>query len=211
MDEPIHVNAPDLVAKWNDWNLNHAPRYPNSVLVQHVYRHFGRDMDHSSIKVLDFGCGAGVNTFFFAENGFDTSGCDIADRALQRADETLSKQSLVARFGQLADFEHEKFDFLASVHVLECIPESLLHEQLARLFEMVATGGRGFFITKSAADKGNQRSNDGNLHGFTRDELVSLFALGLFEEVHIDTYDLTFKNGLERQSDWVVSFKASSI
>ena len=34
------------------------------------------------LKILDVGCGTGVNTIFFSENGCKAYGCDISKEAL---------------------------------------------------------------------------------------------------------------------------------
>lgn len=63
-------------------------RWPFSELVSDVTR-LTFDVDRSTLSVLDLGCGAGNNTWFFLDSGFDVCGLDISPTAVQFARDRL--------------------------------------------------------------------------------------------------------------------------
>lgn len=67
-------------------------------------------------KALDICCGAGTNTVYLAQKGFQMTGIDISSKALEYAKEKAKKANVnikfrVANFVDLP-FEDEEFDFV---------------------------------------------------------------------------------------------------
>lgn len=52
--------------------------------------------EHNVKRVLDLGCGSGRNTVYFAKNGFDVYGIDIAEEGIKAAKDLLRKERLKA-------------------------------------------------------------------------------------------------------------------
>jgi len=63
----------------------------------------------SSCKSLDIGCGTGDNSIWLAQNGFQMTGTDTSDIALERAREKASKANVKCDF-VLADFLKSKIE-----------------------------------------------------------------------------------------------------
>lgn len=58
-------------------------------------------------KALDIGCGTGDNTIWLAQNGFQVTGTDTSDIAIEKAKEKASKANVECHF-ILADFLNNK-------------------------------------------------------------------------------------------------------
>ncbi len=75
-------------------------KYPFDLLVSLVFRQFGNIQDKSKIKVLDIGCGAGNNSWFFAKEGFNITGIDISEEAIKFAQSRFKNEKLSGKFIQ---------------------------------------------------------------------------------------------------------------
>ena len=62
-----------------------------------------------SCKVLEIGCGTGDNSIWLAQNGFEVTGTDTSDIALEKAKEKASKANVECDF-MLADFLNGKIE-----------------------------------------------------------------------------------------------------
>lgn len=76
-------------------------------------------------KALDLGCGTGTTAFILAQAGFDVSGVDISETAIEMGKEFARQQNLEIDF-QVADILalkklRRKFDLIYDSHCLHCI------------------------------------------------------------------------------------------
>jgi 2-polyprenyl-3-methyl-5-hydroxy-6-metoxy-1,4-benzoquinol methylase len=76
-------------------------------------------------KALDLGCGTGTTAFTLTKLGFEVSGVDISETAIEMACELAKKQNLEINF-QVGDVLallklNEKFDLIYDSHCLHCI------------------------------------------------------------------------------------------
>lgn len=68
-------------------------RYPNDVFVRCCHRYLD---PHSVSNVLDYGFGTGANLIYLAESGFQCSGVEISQHALEKAKHRLNERNLGA-------------------------------------------------------------------------------------------------------------------
>ncbi len=80
-----------------DWEKIHSEmewgRYPSEPVIRFVARNYYKK-ERAKIRILDFGCGAGANTWFLAREGFDTYGFDGSKSAVDKARRNLEKEGL---------------------------------------------------------------------------------------------------------------------
>ena len=90
-------------------------------------------------RLLELGCGAGNYSCFFAKKGFDVTGIDISQTALDWAHENSARAGVSATFLRedvvsLASIDNSAFDFVFDGHLLHCIiggdRSELLHNVL---------------------------------------------------------------------------------
>ena len=120
----------------------------------YVFRIYGRIIKHqfgyegiNREKLLDFGCGAGGNTKFFANKGFDVYGVDQSkidiERCKERIPEKKNQIKLISPISKENDdwFNGVKFKIITSWQTLYYLSNSDLEKRLKSLYEMLETGG----------------------------------------------------------------------
>ena len=146
-------------------------------------------------KVLDLGCGGGIQSHFFAQQGFETWGIDADEMEVKRARENFQASNL--RFGVSAaeeiSFENEFFNGVYSAAVLHNIPL----ERPAREIYRVAKNGAVIFLEFPLTYVSAERSR--NFH--TRKEIEAVYArdfhIFFLEEFTVDDPGSEGKPGVE--------------
>jgi len=77
-------------------------------------------------KVIDVGCGEGFYSIYLASKGFDVTGIDISEKAINYAKKNAKKEGFDIKFKvmDLNDLSglKEKFDFVLEWAILHCVP-----------------------------------------------------------------------------------------
>ena len=89
-------------------------RYPFPAYIGPFLMLFGGAPDRGKINVLEVGCGAGNNIWFFAREGFATHGIEGSATALAYAGDRLTAEGLTAdlRHGNIAEVVEQTVDQL---------------------------------------------------------------------------------------------------
>jgi len=192
---------------WNRWNESGGPKYPHEKLVQFCFRNYSREVRRTA-RALDLGCGCGVHTAFLAREGFSVAACDISSIGVERTLQRLRSENLTARVieASIASdvFDGETFDLIVCIGVLEAAGLATAKETALRLPKLLAPGGRAFFLFAGEQDFRLEGENSFMLKGFTRDEVVSVFASSA-ENCWIDEYTTTYENKKYQQFEWLVT------
>lgn len=101
----------------DEWERIHADRvwgmYPSESVIRFIARNYYK-YDRKSIKILDFCCGSGSNTWYLAHEGFDVYAFDGSTSAIKRAKERFKEEGLQAHFevkdALNCDYEDDFFD-----------------------------------------------------------------------------------------------------
>lgn len=100
-----------------DWEKLHKEmewgRYPSEQVVRFVARNYYKK-DRNKIKILDFGCGAGANTWFLAREGFDTYAFDGSESAIEKTKKNLLQEGI----------ENVELEILDAVNIIEKYKEN---------------------------------------------------------------------------------------
>ncbi|MFC1489751.1 class I SAM-dependent methyltransferase [Candidatus Latescibacterota bacterium] len=115
------------------------------------------DTPIDSCKTLEIGCGTGDNALWLAERGFQVTGVDLVDSAIQKAKEKSAESDVSCTF-LTADFMDEKldgapFDFIfdrGCFHSFDSLEERSRFALNAAVH--LATGGLWLTIMGSADD-----------------------------------------------------------
>jgi SAM-dependent methyltransferase len=141
MDSALKINE----GKWD--KLYEAGsndlRYPNDVFVRFCSRYLNVDTDR---KILDYGCGTGANLVHLAQAGFDVSGVEISDHALQKAASRIAEKGLAAdlrciRAGDVLPFPPARFDAVIAWQVLCYNDWNSLKSAVQELERVLRPGG----------------------------------------------------------------------
>lgn len=106
------------VYKTREWG-----KYPGESLIQFIANNF-YNKNRSKVKLLEVGCGTGANVWYMSREGFDVTGIDGSQTAIQKAiarfeAENLKAQLLVGDIINLP-FEDHFFDGVIDVECLYC-------------------------------------------------------------------------------------------
>jgi len=164
-------------------------------------------------KILELGCGAGIDSVEFAKNRADVTAVDFTDNSIRLTKKSFKEAGLTANIlecdGRNLEFPDNTFDVVYSFGVLHHIIE--IERVLAEITRVLKKEGEGIFMVynkdsllnaysilylhrneglseSELATKYSER-NLGNPYTrlFTRTEAESLFGL-YFERIEIETY-----------------------
>jgi SAM-dependent methyltransferase len=128
----------------------------------------------TSGKVLDLGTGPATQAIALAERGFDVTGVDISDRAIERASALAREKGLAIRFQQddvLDSRLDETFEIIFDRGCFHILAPEKRPVYLATLHRLSAPGGVVFlkcFSVKTPGDFGPYR--------FTPDDITRIFG-----------------------------------
>jgi cyclopropane fatty-acyl-phospholipid synthase-like methyltransferase len=134
------------------WEATHNTmqwgQYPSEPLIQWVARNFTDKDSRKAMTVLDVGCGAGANLWYLAEQGFNCTGIDIAENALDRCKDLLAKRGQQAQLirASMTDlpFAPESFDIILDLGGSSSIPLAVVPEYMAQIHTILKPGGHFF-------------------------------------------------------------------
>jgi SAM-dependent methyltransferase len=155
-------------------------------------------------RILDLGCGSGWLSIYLARNGFQVTGLDIAEQALNLAKMWAEEEGHDIQFdvGDIAKmpYPERSFDAVVANSIFEHLPFDLASSTLARLKDLLVPGGTfiGCFDKVGGGPGEYYELSDGThvytdkgrrgmlLRFFDDDELRKLFegwSLEKFEEI----------------------------
>jgi ubiquinone/menaquinone biosynthesis C-methylase UbiE len=124
-------------------------------------------------KALDICCGAGTNTLYLAEKGFQVTGIDISPKAIKYAKEKARKTNTKIQF-QIQNFlnlpfEDEEFDF---VFDMGCFHHVLIKDRdtyINGVYRVLKTSGSYLMVCFS-------HRNGPAWNHFTKEQITQLFS-----------------------------------
>ncbi|MCR4740156.1 MAG: class I SAM-dependent methyltransferase [Lachnospiraceae bacterium] len=120
-------------------------QYPPEYLIKFMARNYYAN-DRSSVKVLDFGCGAGANTWYLAREGFDVYAFDGSESAIKKTGEKLAKEGLEADLkvgtGTEISYPDGFFDVVADIACIYANPIADIRVMYDKIYGFLKKGGR---------------------------------------------------------------------
>ena len=116
-------------------------------------------------KALDLGCGTGTTAFTMAQLGYDVTGIDISETAIEMARELATSQNFKIQFtvGDILKLKelNQKFDLIYDSHCLHCI---VLDEDRKKVYSGVKSSlsSDGIFILDTSIVNGSWNPASGN-------------------------------------------------
>lgn len=165
-------------------------RWPFSELVSDITR-MTLDVDRSALSVLDLGCGAGNNTWFFMDSGFDVCGIDISPTAVQFARDRLRLLGFEdpdLRVGSATQlpWEDARFDFVVDRSTLCQLVIDDVDRTTREVDRVLKPGGR--FLSYNLLGWNSSDRNLGqefaprSFHGFTGGRMAKVPIATFFDE-----------------------------
>ena len=165
-------------------------------------------------SLLDYGCGNGVHSSYFADFGYTPYGCDVSETAIRQCQELLPEYTdqfhIVDCAPDLAKLFAAKFDVVLSNQVLYFVDNTTLDHLVPQFFKLLKPGGiifATFMATTNYFSRHAVASEDGmsevtvtgriNATTFvnfkTREQILDLFGQYGFEKLHLGAYSSTIR------------------
>ncbi len=220
-----------IIAK-KKWEGLHAqerfqPKYPADHVVRFIFSQFPRDLkERSRLKILDFGCGAGVHTIFLAKEGFQTYATDISRPGLEVTENRLGQDNLKATLKNASmekqPFDKDFFDGAISYGVFYYNDSKGYQKAVNELYRILKKGAKAFIFTRTTDDyrfgKGKKiekntfvlnidqtNEKDMVMHFLNKKDINKIF--GKFKEIEVEKTETTFSNLKNKNSDWIIKVK----
>lgn len=162
---------------------------------------------HAPANVLDLGCGSGWLSILLARNGFEVTGVDVAEQAINLAKDWASQESHSIDFQvkdmALLDFGPNTFESCVANSIFEHFPFELtrtIFKQLKSImapnavfigcFDKVGTGPGEYYKLEDETHVYTDKGRKGMLlRCYSDEELKTLLSEAGFEITKIQTYE----------------------
>lgn len=200
---------------WDNWNRSGGPRYPHEKVIQFLFRRFPDTASRAGCRVLDLGCGGGVNTLFLAREGFEAHASDISPVGVENTRCRLAQAGCSATLSvgsvDTIAYPDNYFEALVSIGVLECAGFSLLRLAFSEVVRVLSPGAPAILLFASDLDFRLSGDNPLGLHGFTDAEVLDA-AGGVSEQLAdfwMDRYITTYESQRLQQNEHLVTLVKS--
>ena len=192
------------------WEKIHSSRewggYPSEHVIRFIARNY-YNKKRAEVKILDFGCGSGANTWFLAREGFDTYAFDISESAINNLNNRMEKEGLsvnsLVSDGLALPYEDEMFDAIVDNVSIFSNPKDDIISMYKKCYDLLTNGGKFITIVFGKDTTGYGTGNEiepgsyegieagpiqglGIRHFFDREELLDCLQQAGFTDVRIE-------------------------
>lgn len=167
----------DKANEFRDRYLNDSDSNNMEPLLDNFIMHLG-----SGKKILDIGSGAGFDSKYFAERGYDVTGIDLSDNLLKLAQEFVPNAKFIKMDMRKLSFANESFDGVWANGSLLHLPKKYIKSVLTDIYRIVRPTGIVFVgLKEGEGEKFVENNGNDNLPGavryfsyFTENEFVGI-------------------------------------
>lgn len=182
------------------WNIETPP-----VLLQDLIK----SKKLSPCRIIELGCGAGNYVRYFSKMGFDATGVDISDKAIDMARELATRDGVQCRFfvadvlGDMSDIK-DKYDFVYDWELLHHIFPEDRNTYMENVHGLIKPTGRYLSVCFSEASTqfggaGKYRKTPiGTVLYFTNEAEMEALLGRLFHVEELKSVDVEGKHGVHK-------------
>lgn len=157
------------------WERIHSTRewgaYPSEHVVRFVARNYYSVENRNKIKILDFGCGQGANTWYLTREGFDVYAFDGSKSAVEKAEIRLKKENLRAVFdvydGTEIGYQDNMFDAVIDNACIYSNKIDDIKTMYKNVYRVLKQGGKFFSICFGENQSGYKTGKEIEPHTYT--------------------------------------------
>ncbi|MBW6486962.1 MAG: class I SAM-dependent methyltransferase [Syntrophobacterales bacterium] len=182
------------------WNIKNPPQILTNLVEKEIIK---------PCKIIDLGCGAGNYILYLAKKGFDATGLDISESAIQIAKNSALEKGIKCNFivASVMDYNFDTskpFDCAYDWEVLHHVFPEQRAQYISNVSKLLKSGGQYMSVCFSEdspqfGGKGKFRKTpiDTELYFSSENELRELFE-GVFNIEQLETIDIEGKFGTNR-------------
>jgi len=199
------ANVPNAIWEREIYGAGRFPRCPYAELASFVYRNEPKQPRHQT-RILEVGCGAGNNLWFFAHEGFQVAGTDCSESALSFARHRIEADGLTADLRHAAfpevPFPDNSFEFVLDRAALSYVPVTVAAVTVAAVQRVLVPGGKFLFCPYAYQAHNLEQA----LH-YSEDMVKSLFKDGwnIIQWLQVTTKDVL--SGQENNREWKIGLE----
>ena len=114
-------------------------------------------------KALDLGCGNGKTVSTLIDGGFEVTGIDFSETAIQQCRERFPRAEFVVGSIDKLPFPDSTFDFVTAVHVLEHLDDAQLSTTVGEVSRVLKDGGFVFIRSFTGRDMRSEKRSDSDI------------------------------------------------
>lgn len=205
------------------WEKIHATeewgKYPSESVIRFVARNY-YNKDRKSIKILDFCCGGGANTWYLTREGFDVYAFDGSQSAVRKIKDRLKAEGLSADIKVCdaleTNYEDNFFDCIIDNVSICANRKSAIIAMYEEIYRMLKAGGRifttvfsqnttgfglGIEIEKNTfnhIEQGNLAGR-GIIHFYDQKEITEMLSDVGFHSINVDFLNYTDRGNIVEQ------------
>jgi ubiquinone/menaquinone biosynthesis C-methylase UbiE len=123
--------------------------YPWDTIVSFVFNNAPKNKPRNEVNILEVGCGTASNLWFAAREGFNVTGIDVSQSAIEFAKNKFKEDDLKGNFSvnefNALPFEKESFDLVIDRAALTCVGRAVANEAINEIYRVLNMNGRFFF------------------------------------------------------------------
>ena len=193
--------------------------YPAEYIIRFVARNY-YSKKRNEIKILDFGCGQGAHTWYFAREGFDTYAFDGSQSAVRKCKERLARANLTDHLdvmdGSSLSYDSVFFDVVIDNVYVYSNGIDDIEQMYKEIFRVLKPGGKLLTVVFGEELAGYKTgieiepwsfkdiregvlSGRGLTHIFTESDIKELLSRVGFSEISCDWIKYTDRGSLVHQ------------
>ncbi len=149
-------------------------KYPFHQVVSVVLHYFSKEKDRSKINILELGCGTANNIHFLAQEGFNATGLDGSEHAIELGRTFLDENGLNATllcqdFTNLSNFADQSFDMVIDRGSITHNRKKTIETTISEVYRVLKSNGiflSHIFSTKHSAIEYGEPYGDGSYNSF---------------------------------------------
>lgn len=168
--------------------------YPTEHVIRFVARNYYKRV-RKDVKILDFGCGTGANTWFLAREGFDTYAFDISESAIGklngRMESDLLKVNAIVCDGLHVPYPDNHFDAIIDNASIFSNPVVDIKRMYQKCHDMLVDGGKLMTVVFSRDTTGygtGLEVEPGSYEGIQKGPIQGFGARHFFDYNELDKF-----------------------
>ena len=134
----------NIVKQYNDFSDEFSSAVQNKLLSRNEFYKIINTLNIVDKKILDVGCGDGIDLLYYHERKGIVSGCDASEELIKIAQSRLPENNICVGLFENLPFKDDEFDFVFSKYALQTSID--IHKSIKEMNRVLKKGGELIFL-----------------------------------------------------------------